>query len=94
MVITVSHTYNLGDLQAGEYLFTFKAWRFPVKNTTFTVMIVVVGGLEIPTNTPTGKPELQIPWMWLSTMLLSLAVAVLYGKFKKLKHHLLKIKNL
>jgi len=41
VVITVYHTYSLGNLQAGEYFFIFKAWNYPVKNITFTVPIIV-----------------------------------------------------
>jgi len=41
VVITISHTYNLGNLPAGEYLFTFKVWGFSIKNITFTIPITV-----------------------------------------------------
>ena len=41
VLITEHHTYSLGNLSAGEYLFIFKAWGFPVKNTTFTVRLIV-----------------------------------------------------
>ena len=41
MVIMKSHTYSLGKLSAGKYLFIFKAWGFHVKNTTFAVPIIV-----------------------------------------------------
>jgi len=41
VVIIISHTYNLGNLPAGEYLFTFKVWGFSIKNITFTIPIIV-----------------------------------------------------
>ena len=37
VVVTKSHTYNLGNLTAGEYVFTFEAWECSVRNITFTV---------------------------------------------------------
>ena len=37
MVTMKSHTYSLGNLSAREYLFVFKAWNSPVKDTTFIV---------------------------------------------------------
>ncbi|MEM3640551.1 MAG: hypothetical protein QXH37_01315 [Candidatus Bathyarchaeia archaeon] len=42
VIITISNTYNLGTLPAGEYVFTFKAWGFPIKNITFTVIPPVI----------------------------------------------------
>jgi len=41
VVITLSHTYNIGSLRSGQYTFTFKVWLFPVKSTTFTLPITV-----------------------------------------------------
>ena len=41
MVIERHHNYCLGDLTAGEYLFTFKTWDLPVRSIRFTVYIVV-----------------------------------------------------
>ena len=40
-VITLRHTYNLGKLRTGEYIFVFKAWGTHIKNITFTFLIVV-----------------------------------------------------
>lgn len=39
--ITLSHTYTLGKLSTGEYVFIFNAWCSPVKNSTFRILIVV-----------------------------------------------------
>lgn len=36
-----SHTFNLGNLVTGEYVFTFKVWGETVKNTAFTARITV-----------------------------------------------------
>jgi len=46
LVITrLSHTYNLGRLESGNYTFTFKAWGDNVKSINFTVAAVA---LEFP----------------------------------------------
>ena len=43
-----------------------------------------VGGKATPINMPIIKPELQIPWIWLSTILLAVAVmTVVYVKKRK-----------
>lgn len=44
VITTKSHTYNLGNLSPGKYFFTFKAWGFLVKTTTFIVIPIPVGG--------------------------------------------------
>ena len=36
-IITLSHTYDLGRLEEGNYTFTFKAWGFDVESVSFTV---------------------------------------------------------
>lgn len=41
-IITMSHTYTLGDLVAGDYAFCFEAWGSSVKSTTFHVSPAVV----------------------------------------------------
>ena len=58
IVIDESHTYYLGNLPAGEYLFTFKAWGFPVKSTTFTVPYTnsfLVGEVKLRGNVITDE---------------------------------------
>ena len=42
-----------------------------------------VGGKATPINIPLNKSELQIPWIWLSTIILSLVVTVVYVKKRK-----------
>jgi hypothetical protein len=42
-----------------------------------------VGGKATPINIPMTKPELQTPWIWLTTIILSLAVTVVYVKKRK-----------
>jgi len=42
-----------------------------------------VGGKATPINIPMNKPELQAPWIWLTTIILSLAVTVVYVKKRK-----------
>jgi parallel beta-helix repeat protein len=42
-----------------------------------------VGGKAIPINMPTIKLKLQIPWIWLSTIILLLIVTVFYIKKRK-----------
>jgi len=37
VIWTVTHTYDLGYLEEGNYTFTFKAWNMPVKSIEFTV---------------------------------------------------------
>jgi len=45
VITPVSHAYNLGKLPAGEYVFIFSAWGFPVKETKFTVSVLLrIGG--------------------------------------------------
>jgi len=42
LVITrLSHTYNLGRLESGNYTFTFKAWGNNVKSINFTVTEII-----------------------------------------------------
>jgi len=42
-----------------------------------------VGGKAVPIDKPIVKPELQIPWMWLSTIILSMVATVVYLKKRK-----------
>jgi hypothetical protein len=42
-----------------------------------------VGGKVLPINMPIIKPELQTPWIWLTAIILSLAVTVVYVKKRK-----------
>jgi len=42
-----------------------------------------VGGKANPIDIPLGNPELQIPWIWLSTIILPLVLAVVYVKKRK-----------
>ena len=53
--------------------------------TTWTAVYasVPVGGKATPINIPTNKPELQIPWIWLTTIILSLVLAGVYVKKRK-----------
>ena len=44
-----------------------------------------VGGKATPINMPINKPEFQTPWIWLSTIILSLATTVVFVKLKKKK---------
>ena len=44
-----------------------------------------VGGKAIPINKAVIKPELQIPWIWLSTIILPLVATVVFIKLKKKK---------
>ena len=41
VVITVTHTYTLGNLTTGEYFFKLTTWGCTVKSITFTVPIIV-----------------------------------------------------
>jgi hypothetical protein len=43
----LSNTYNLGKLQTGEYTFIFEAWGNAVKNTTFTVLVIVPSTVDV-----------------------------------------------
>ena len=36
--VNSTYTYNLGNLPAGEYVFTFTVWSLPVKDITFIVL--------------------------------------------------------
>jgi hypothetical protein len=56
VVIIGRHSYTLGRLLAGEYLFIFKAWESPVKNITFTVTKPVGGYSFMIEGPPTTKP--------------------------------------
>ena len=47
IMITLSHTYDLGKLPAGEYAFLFRVWGLPRKHITFTSCTTV------PDNYPT-----------------------------------------
>jgi len=42
-----------------------------------------VGGKAAPISMPIIKPESQIPWIWLTTIILSLALTVVYVKKRK-----------
>lgn len=42
-----------------------------------------VGGKATPINILINKPELQIPWIWLSAIILSLVLTVVYVKKRK-----------
>jgi len=44
-----------------------------------------VGGKATPINMPITKPELQTPWIWISTIILPLVAAVVFVKLKKKK---------
>jgi len=58
-------------------------------NTTLTGVFTLVpppppvGGRAFPINMPMIKPELQIPWIWLSTIILPLVLTVVYVKKRK-----------
>jgi len=43
VITTLRHTYDLGRLKEGDYIFTFKAWGFPVKSISFTIPPSVAG---------------------------------------------------
>lgn len=43
VITTYSHTYDLGRLKAGDYVFTFKAWGFPVKSISFSIPPTATG---------------------------------------------------
>jgi len=51
----------------------------------FTYVPPPVGGKATPINIPLNKSELQIPWMWLTTIILSLVLTVVYVKKRKRK---------
>jgi len=51
----------------------------------FTYVPPPVGGKATPINIPLDKSELQIPWMWLTTIILSLVLTVVYVKKRKRK---------
>jgi hypothetical protein len=42
-----------------------------------------VGGIATPINMPIINPELQIPWIWLTTVILLLVLTVVYVKKRK-----------
>jgi len=42
-----------------------------------------VGGKATPINLPTIKPELQIPWIWLTTIILPFVATAAFVKLKK-----------
>jgi len=80
VVITEHHTYTLGNLPTGEYLFTFKVWGFSVKNTTFIVQIEVgVGGYEFPTQVNTTTKPLAPLTSFLALIVISV---IGYGAIK------------
>jgi hypothetical protein len=77
VITTLSHTYNLGRLEAGNYIFTFMAWSVRVKSINFTIVRpnvnqdpTSVGGIYIPVN----KLQLLAPYIGL-TILLAAAVS-------------------
>ena len=47
--------------------------------------LLPVGGKATPINIPLDKPKLQIPWIWLTTIILPLIVTVVFVKLKKKK---------
>jgi len=44
-----------------------------------------VGGKATPISMPTIKPKLQTPWIWLTTVILSMVITVVFVKLKKKK---------
>lgn len=40
VIWSISYTYELGDLESGNYTFTFKAWSIDIKSIDFTVTAV------------------------------------------------------
>ena len=74
LVTTMYYTYILGTLSAGEYLFTFEVWGYPVKNVTFTVFVPAppppkpVGGYSFPTEGYTPAQSLT-PYLALIAIL-------------------------
>jgi len=45
--------------------------------------IHAVGGKAIPINMATINSELQIPWIWLSTIILAVSISIAYIKHRK-----------
>jgi hypothetical protein len=52
---------------------------------TFIVTYLVVGGKAIPIDVSLNNPEPQIPWIWLSMLILELAATTVFVKLKKKK---------
>jgi len=46
VITTYSHTYDLGHLREGDYVFTFTAWCFPVKSISFSIAPTVAGDVN------------------------------------------------
>lgn len=51
--------------------------------TYYTVFPLVVGGKVVPINVQVTKPELNVPWVWLSTIILAVLLSVAYVKTRK-----------
>jgi len=47
------------------------------------IPIIPIGGKAAPISMPIIKPQSQTPWIWLTTIILSLAVTVVYVKKRK-----------
>lgn len=53
VMLRINHTYNLGQLPDGEYVFTFNVWWSSVRSLTFNVFTIVPGKIVIPDDYPT-----------------------------------------
>lgn len=53
VMLRINHTYNLGQLPDGEYLFTFNVWWSSVRSLTLNVFTIVPGKIVIPDGYPT-----------------------------------------
>ncbi|MDH5664175.1 MAG: hypothetical protein OEY90_06895, partial [Candidatus Bathyarchaeota archaeon] len=51
--------------------------------TYFRTAPLSVGGKATPINSVMIKPGLQIPWIWLSAIILAVSISVAYLKYRK-----------
>jgi len=51
--------------------------------TYFNTVPISVGGEATPIDKVAVKPELEIPWIWLTTTILAVSISVAYIKYRK-----------
>ena len=77
--------------QALDYITPYPDWDIgPIEHTVMNGSVTViqappppVGGKATPINIPMNKPETPTLWIWLTTIILSLAVTAVYVKKRK-----------
>lgn len=80
---STTHAYAVADTYTVTLTVTDDDGLTDTATEDVTVSEVPVGGKATPINVPTIKPETPALWIWLSTIILSLAVTVGYVKKRK-----------